>query len=228
LINIHIRRSRIRRRQHDYDGAFDEAELAITMAESREMIVAGADAYISRGEAHFSFAEEHARPSTPFYIAARKDFETARSLVVKKNSKNGNERILNPKVASVCELRIAQCYAREGNQIKANGWFEKWKTQHATVQHQWVRDLATEVEQDIRKLDDFFSISSRNTAEWNYHRQVDRLREWLYAQAMRQANNDEQKAAKLLGVTRSAIFNWRQGSKFARAKRSKQRSPRVS
>lgn len=222
LVNIHIRRSRIRRHQDDYERALSEAETAIEMAESSASVLPRADAYIARGESRLYFAEEYASPPVPAYISARKDFERALKLVVKKeNTQNGHERILNPKIASVCELRIAQCYAREGNQIEATNRFEHWRRWQATVEHQWVRDLAKEVERDIRRLDDFFSISSKNSAEWNYHQQLNKLRDWLYAQALHEADNDKEVAASLLGVSRSTIFNWREGATRGRAKRTK-------
>jgi tetratricopeptide (TPR) repeat protein len=220
LINVHIGRSRIRRHQRDYERALNEANLAIAKAEYGETILPRADAYIARGEARFYLAEERVGQPTPIYTDARKDFETALELVdEQENSHKGSQSTLNPKIASVCVLRIAQCHAKEGNQIKAKSFFERWKIWEPTVEHQWVRDLAKQVESDINKLEDFFSISSREPKEWKYDQQLCRLREWLSSQAMRYTNNDKTEAAELLGVSRSAVFNWKFGVKRGRAKR---------
>ena len=216
LINIHIRRSRIRRRQRDYQRALTEAKTAIEMADRGETILPRADAYIARGEARFYSAEEHERPSITGFISAREDFETARKLVDDESTRT----TLNPKIASVCELRIAQCYARLGNQIEAQGHFENWKNWKLVVEHQWVRELAKVVEKDIDDLKDFFSISSKDESEWNYDYQLDRLRRWLYQQAMSRANNNQTKAAKLVGVTPSAFSNWLYAGNRGRTKRT--------
>jgi tetratricopeptide (TPR) repeat protein len=222
LTNIHIGRSRIRRHQRDYERALTEAEMAIDMAEHGKTILPRADAYLAHGEARLYLAKEPGGPSTPTYGEARKDFEKALELVLEEESSHrGNEKTLNPKIASVCVLRIAQCYAKDGNQIKAKSFFQRWKTWEPTVEHQWVRDLAKEVEGDINELEDFFSISSRDPKEWNYERQLSRLRKWLYTQAMSYTNNDRKAAAKLIGLSPTSVFNLPYPVKRGRAKRTK-------
>lgn len=219
LINIHIRRSRIRRRLRDFQQALTEAKTAIEMAERGETILPRADAYIAHGEARFYSTEEGERSSTTGYIKAREDFEAALKLVTEENYFE-TQTTLNPKIASVCELRIAQCYAREGNQIEAQGHFEKWKKWEPTVEHQWVRELAKVVERDIEELKDFFSISARDQSQWNYDQQLIRLRKWLYTHAMTRANNNQTKAAKLVGVSPAGFSNWLSAGKRGRTKQN--------
>ena len=220
LINIHIRRSRIRRWQGFFQQALTEAKTAIEMAERGETILPRADAYIAHGEALFYATEEQIRPTKTGYIKAREDFETALKLVTKHDSEE-THATLNPKIASVCELRIAQCYARCGNQIEAQSHFEKWKDWEPVVEHQWVRELAKVVRRNIDELKDFFSISSRDQSQWNYNEQLVRLRKWLHTQAMTRANNNQTQAAKLVGVTPAAFSNWLSAVRRGGTKRTK-------
>jgi len=209
LANVHIRRSRIRRGQGDYEQALTEADKAIEKIENSEEIVAKADAYIVRGEAQFYLASTGGL-APPNYEVARSDFRTALSLLKKDKHAHGrNEKTLNPKIASVCVLRLAQCYAREGNQVNAKRFFRRWTKYKAIVEHEWVRALAKEVAADISRLDDFFSISSRNPAEWNYDQQFNRFRAWFYSQAMMHTNNNATEAAALTGLSRPVFVKLR-------------------
>lgn len=209
LADVHIRRSRIRRGQGDYEQALSEAEKAIEKIENSEEVVAKADAYIARGEVQFYLASAGGL-APPSYEVARADFSRARSLLKKNKPGPGrNGKTLNPKIASVCVLRIAQCYAREGDQVNAKRFFRRWMKYKAIVEHEWVRTLAKEVAIDISKLDDFFSISSWNPAEWNYDEQINRLRVWLYSQAMDKTNNNLTLAAELTGLSRQVFVKLR-------------------
>jgi tetratricopeptide (TPR) repeat protein len=220
LANVHIRRSRIRRGQGDYEQALTEAEKAIEKIENSEEVVAKADAYIARGEAQFCLAGAGGL-APPSYEVARADFSRARRLLKKdKHAQGRNGKTLNPKIASVCVLRIAQCYAREGDQVNAKRFFQRWTKYKATVEHEWVRALAKEVAADISNLDDFFSISSRNPAEWNYYEQINRLRAWIYTQAMKHTNNNATEGAELTGLKRPVFVKLREPVKRLHTKDS--------
>lgn len=145
---------------------------------------------------------------------AREDFEEAQRLMLELESAGARPTWpSNPKIVAVCKLRIAQCYARVGDEIKAKEHFADWKILRASVEHEWVRELAAKVEKEFDKLSMNFIISARDYKEWNYAENVVRLRIWLLTQALRHTKMNYSKAAEIIGVKRGTLYQWQEDSR---------------
>lgn len=198
--NVHILTSRLFRRQGNYADALTEASVAVARATSHatKLALPLIDALITRGEAHLELAAEEPE----HYSSALADFNDALRRV------KGQDRISNPKIAAVCELRIAQIFAKQGNQTTALSHFSQWLRLEGQVEHEWVRELAVRVKDDIDKLSLNFAISATDETAWNYTDNVIRLRKWLLKRALRHTNNNHSEAARLIGVQRTTLYQW--------------------
>lgn len=222
--NVHILRSRMQRNQDNYEEALSEAQTAYQKAQDCEEILPSADALITRGEAYFYLAEKTGQQRVK-YSRARADFEQALEMVQQKKQDEPSESgTTNPKIASVCEIRIAQCYARECNEKEAKVHFSAWKSLRPNVEHKWVRELAGEVNAEINKLKENFTISAKDPESWNYRERLAEMQQWLANQALRYTNNNRKAAAKLLGVNRGRLYGWLNSTgKRAKSTQSKKR-----
>jgi tetratricopeptide (TPR) repeat protein len=206
--NVRILQSRVLLNQDDFEGGLREAEEAVRQATLCKSVLPLVDAYITRGEAKLRLNERSTRwPGN--YSEARADFEEAQRLMLGlKFAGPSSGGPSNPKIVAVCKLRIAQCYAREGNEIQAKEHFAEWKILRASVEHEWVRELAAQVEKEIGKLSTNFTISAKDHREWRYAENVARLRSWLLTQALRHTKMNYSKAAELIGVKRATLYQW--------------------
>lgn len=227
LANVHCLRSRIHRGRELYQQALEEAEVACNIAKDSKHLLPEVDALITRGEANFYLSEATDQQDSG-YDKARADFETALQMLQKQEvSAGGIGQTLNPKIASVCALRIAQCFARTGEEAKAKSHFAEWELVSLSIEHGWVQDLAREVQNEIKKMSESFTISARDCSKWNYSKQVRRLRTWLYTRAMNQTNYNWAEAAKLIGVERATLYQWRYpaNQRVQRARTTKRKEP---
>lgn len=212
LTNVKILRSRIAMRQGDSQKALEEAESAVENARACRSVLPLMDAYITRGEAHLSTVEKTNERKSK-YAVARRDFDKALSLVLELGLADSSMGLpSNPKIAAVCDLRIAQCYAREGNEAKAREYYAEGEILRPNVEHEFVRELAIKVKSEIDSLSNNFTISAEAQNEWDYAENVARMRRWLLTQALRQKKNYTE-AAKLIGVQRATLYQWQEDSR---------------
>lgn len=207
--NVYILESRLLRREEKYLEALGQADKAVEIASSEDCktTLPIVDALITRGEARLVMA--NAGGSLISYTMALEDFRKALALVSEdQSSGSATNRISNPKIAAVCELRISQIYARQGNQKVADGHFSEWLRLESQVEHEWVRELATDVKDDIDKLSLNFTISAVDETAWGYNENLARLRHWLLKRALRHTNHNYAKAAELIGVQRATLYQW--------------------
>jgi tetratricopeptide (TPR) repeat protein/DNA-binding protein Fis len=212
LINVHIQRSRVARNQKDYNAALSHAQRALNEAMTCKSVLPITTAYITLGEAKFESLK--AQGGNPNYETARADFENALELITR--SQDNEEKSYypsNPKIVAVCELRIAQCFARDTDEIKARLHFTRWEILRPIVEHEFVREMGEQVKREIEELSMNFTISARNSNEWDYVANVTRLRNWLLNQALRQTKRNYSKAAELLGVKRGTLYQWQDDSR---------------
>jgi tetratricopeptide (TPR) repeat protein len=211
LTNVKILRSRISRRQDNLHKALAEAESAVENARACRSILPLMDAYITRGEAHLYIAKKTNQRESK-YAVARSDFDNALRLVLEMGLADLTTGLpSNPKIAAVCGLRIAQCYALEGNETKAREHYVGWDILRSNVEHEFVRELATQVKSEIESLSKNFTISAKDEKEWDYAENVAKMRRWLLTQALRQTKNYTE-AAKLIGVKRATLYQWQEAS----------------
>lgn len=220
--NVLILRSRLLRNRkspdastasHQLNEALAHADAAVDKAEECKSILPLTDAYITRGEAKFEIIEASDNPASS-YEAARKDFERALEGLEKSSFREPNETLpLNPKIAAVCELRIAQCFVRDGEESKARGHFNKWELLRPSVEHAWVRELGNVVSQEIETTVKNFTISAKTPREWNYARNLAQLRSWLLTQSLRYTKRNYSAAADLIGVKRGTLYQWQDDSR---------------
>ena len=220
--NVRILRSRRARRYDDFQTALAEAEAAVEKARACRSALPLMDAYITRGEAHFYTADKSGQRKSK-YSAARSDFNDALRLMLELGRSDATSDLpSNPKIAAVCNLRIAQCYAREGSELKAKEHYKRWEILRSNVEHEFVRELAAQVNEEIDSLSKNFTISASDQSQWDYAENVANLRRWLLTQALRATKNYTD-AAKLLGVQRATLYQWQEDahshSKRARAGR---------
>lgn len=208
-VNVQILKSRICRKQRKIGDAITFAEEAVCKANSPECksILPLVDAYITRGEAYLSQAIT--TKTEKAYLEARESFESALNCILERKLGTGKpDYFSNPKIAGVCTLRIAECYARTGKQMNAQNHFAIWLRLAPHVEHEWVRELAAQVRTEIDKLAMDFTISAYHHQNWSYSANVAKLRRWLLTQALRQTNYNYSEAAKLLGVQRTTLYQW--------------------
>lgn len=211
--NVMILRSRLRRNQGDLDGALAQADAAVDKAEECHSILPLTDAYITRGEAKFGVIEASA-DTLLSYDAARKDFETALEGLEKSTIRERNEALpLNPKIVAVCELRISQCFARDGDEAAARSHFGIWERLRPSVEHEWVRELGEYVSREIESTGRNFTISAKSPKEWNYARNIAQLRSWLLTHSLRYTKRNYSAAADLIGVKRGTLYQWQDDSR---------------
>jgi DNA-binding protein Fis len=207
--NVHILQSRMLRMENNCSQALEEAEIAVQASDGYDCKIALPliDALLTRGEALMADAEE--KQSIALYAVARADFDRALRYVLQQESGAGDsDRASNPKIAAVCELRIAQTYARQGDENYAQSHFSEWSRLENQVEHGFVRELAKQVKDDIDKLSKNFVISATDEDEWGYTENVARLRQWLLKRVLRHTNQNYSEAARLLGVQRATLYQW--------------------
>ncbi|MDX6528436.1 MAG: hypothetical protein QOH41_726 [Blastocatellia bacterium] len=230
-VNAQILQSRIYRKQARIEDALALAELAVDKARSPDCksVLALMDAYINRGEAYLSLSDT--TKSETHYLTARGNFEIALQCTLERRPEAGKaDYFSNPKIAAVCNLRIAQCYVRAGKQTNAKKHFAIWLRLEPHVEHEWVRELSDRVRAEIDKPSMDFTISAYDPHEWSYSENVARLRRWLLAQSLRLANQNYSEAAKLIGVQRSTLYQWQtqeEARKRHRARTSSRESTRL-
>jgi tetratricopeptide (TPR) repeat protein len=208
-VNVQILNSRISQKERKIKEALDFAEEAVAKAKSPECnsVLPLVDAYITRGEAHLLKGD--ITKSDASYTEARENFESALNCILEtRGGSTKADYLSNPKIAGVCTLRIAECYARTGKQLAAQKQFAIWTQLAPHVEHEWVRELAVRVRAELDKLAMDFTISSQDSQNWNYAASVGRLRQWLLTRALRKTNQNYSEAAKLLGVQRTTLYQW--------------------
>jgi tetratricopeptide (TPR) repeat protein len=216
--NVRILQSRLFRRQGDFENALHEAEAALTIARDYEAALQIIDGHLVRGEAKLAQAEVDVQKDKNL-SSAKSDFERARDVLAELNARHHNSTLpSNPKIVAVCELRIAQCYARSGEGNQAREHFKNWEILGPNVEHEWVRELADNVGKEIKQLSLNFTISADNTNEWDYSKSVANLRQWLLKRALDETGRNYSAAAKLLGVKRATLYQWQEQAKGKRAR----------
>lgn len=208
LANVYILQSRMLRREGKLNEALLQAELAVEMANSYggKTILALVDALITRGEVQLNMAPEPI-PDIQKCAFARSDFKRALQLITGQESAPKGV-FANPKIVAVCKLRLAQTYAREGDQSAAQTLYDEWTQLDPQVEHEWVRELAVLVRDEISRLSRNFSISALNLKEWGYSENIERLRHWLAWRALSYTKQNYSEAAKLIGVQRATLYQW--------------------
>jgi tetratricopeptide (TPR) repeat protein len=222
-VNVQILNSRIHLKQTRIEEALALAEMAVDKAKSPESkaILPLVDAYITRGEAYLTLADS--TKSEGYYSTARGNFEDALQCILQRNlTAVKPDYLANPKIAAVCCLRIAQCYARLGRQMNAKKHFAIWLRLEPHVEHEWVRELAEQVRTEIDILAMDFTISASDHHKWSYSDNVAKLRRWLLIQSLRQTNQNYSEAAKLIGVQRATLYQWQ--TQGAAGKRNRART----
>lgn len=225
--NVNIGWSRILRAEGDLSGALQQATLAIQSAKECKSSLPMVDAHITLGEITLLAAEDPEQKEVSYH-SARSIFEEAHRIALESDPSEGTDGLpSNPKIAAVCKLRIAQCHAREGEVTKAKEHFAEWEALRANVEHEWVRELASRVKDEIDSLSSNFTIPINNKLKWDYAENVARLKQWLLAQALKETSGDVNNAAELIGVGRGALYQWKRKSgqepTRARTPSSKQR-----
>jgi len=206
--NVRIGWSRISRAEGDFPGALEQANLAIQSAKECNSSLPMVDAHITLGEIKLLAAEDPEQKEAGYH-SARSIFEEAHRIALEAGPSEGTDGLpSNPKIVAVCKLRIAQCHAREGEVTKAKEYFAEWEALRANVEHEWVRELAGSVKDEIDSLSSNFTIPVNDKLKWGYAENATRLRHWLLAQALKETNGNVNNAAKLLGVTGETLYQW--------------------
>jgi tetratricopeptide (TPR) repeat protein len=208
-VNVMILKSRICLKERKLEEAIAFAEEAVDKAKSPECksVLPLVDAYITRGEAYLFSGD--IKKSEAAYRTARENFESALSCILEpRTGSTKPDYLSNPKIAGVCTLRIAECYARTGKQLNAQKQFAIWTQLAPHVEHEWVRELAVRVRVELDKLAMDFTVSAQDYQNWNYSANVARLRQWLLTRSLRKTNQNYSEAAKLLGVQRTTLYQW--------------------
>jgi tetratricopeptide (TPR) repeat protein len=213
LTNVSIGRSRILRGEGDIAGALEQAKLAIQSAEGCKSALPMVDAYITLGEIMLLAAEDPEQENVNYH-SAREVFEAAREIALESSHTEwADGQPSNPKIVAVCTLRIAQCHAREWEETKAKEYLAEWDALRSNVEHEWVRELAGRVREEIDSLSMNFTVPANNKHKWNYAENIGTLQQWLLAQALRESKGSVKEAADLIGVERATLYQWQDKSR---------------
>jgi hypothetical protein len=137
--------------------------------------------------------------------AARKDLTHA--LGLNRESGVTDDRPVNPKIEALCCLHLARSHAREHEGARAQEYLKRWKALGDEVEHRYVRDLAKEVEGEVRALEADFIIKASPDADLNYKKHLRALQKFLIDRA-KNGSAEKQKVATKLGITRQALYEW--------------------
>lgn len=141
-------------------------------------------------------------------VEAREDLGKALALNRESNSSNtGNTA--NPKVEALCYLYLSRSYAREGERFNANENFLKWKDLERDVEHIYVREIANEVEQEIKSLKKDFVIKAGAVADLDYRKWKKRLQLFLLQEAENSPDDEKKEIAERMGISRQTLLDWK-------------------
>jgi tetratricopeptide (TPR) repeat protein len=206
VCNALILRSRIERRRAQlgepgaskrYAAAQRYATRAYTTARTYKQLMCEINALLTRSAARVDSGD---------FPKARADACAA----LKRNSESDDpnaSRAANPKLEALCYLSIARTYAREGEGLKAQEYFSRWKALETEVEHIFVRELADAVEEEINALNMDFVIKAYPELDLDSKRWVKELKRFLVGQAKRR-EHEKRKVAALLGITRQTLSDW--------------------
>jgi tetratricopeptide (TPR) repeat protein len=207
-VNACVLRSRILRNQGKYRIALAEAERGLKMIRDAEDPLPEVDALIARGESRlYLAARTNEKEAT--YDEARGDFTTANEMLFIEDYDTGERQLRNPKIAAVCELRIAQCYARAGNRGEAEDHFAVFKGLRTRVEHGWVRELGREVRSEIDKLTGNFVITTIDPARFDREAMFTKLDNWMTEQALSHTRGNVTEAAALMHLSKATVHRAR-------------------
>jgi tetratricopeptide (TPR) repeat protein len=226
-VNACVLRSRILREQGKYKRALYEVERGLEMMTDNEEPVAKVDALIARGECRLYLAQETHQVDAS-YADARTDFESANEMLFIEDYDSGERQLRNPKIAAVCELRIAQCHAKEGNQREAEDHFSVFRGLRTRVEHEWVRELGRKVRSEIDKLTGNFVVPSNDPTLLKGFARIGELQRWIARQALNHSEGNVQEAADLVGVKRHTLTAWLKNSDPKRVRIGKNRGARAA
>ncbi len=203
-----------------FEQAGKHAQEAIANADRSQLLLPKVDALMARGQARFDLADleltaarlsrSAANPQTAEDFAAlRQDFEQALKLL---NGVDTRRRVStvsrNPKIEAVCVLYRARCFVKENNRAAADDCFDEWKNLEREVEHGWVRELASDTQAEITKM--YGNLVFNAEVEGiTYNDLVQRLRDWAYIQADRQAKGNQRLIAQILGISRATLYQWK-------------------
>ncbi|HET8782280.1 MAG TPA: hypothetical protein VFM63_07675 [Pyrinomonadaceae bacterium] len=220
LTNVRILQSRQHQKKGEYEKALDEARKALSIATNYEATLPIVDSHLAIGEVKLALAKSGVDKAKNIESAM---FHFKQALNVVSESKlQDHESTLpsNPKIVAVCELRLAECQAALGEQAAARAHLASWQRLEANVEHEWVRELAKTVTEEVRQLSLNFVISADNPNEWDYSKSVASLRQWLLQRSLQQTGQNYSKAAELINVKRATLYQWKDddGGKTKRAR----------
>jgi tetratricopeptide (TPR) repeat protein len=196
LCNSLIMRSRIERKRKRLADAVRLASKALELSGERNQKLCRINALIARGVTRIELGE---------MTAARKDLNQA--LGLNRESGTTDDRPVNPKIEALCCLHLARSYAREHEGSRAEEYLKRWKAVGDEVEHRYVRDLAEEVEGEVRALEADFVIKASPDGDLNYKKHLRALQKFLIDRA-KNGSSEKQKVAAKLGITRQALYEW--------------------
>lgn len=203
-VNACVLRSRILRNQGKYRVALAEAERGLKLIRDTKDPLPEVDALIARGESRlYLAARTNEKEAT--YDEARGDFSTANEMLFIEDYDTGERQLRNPKIAAVCELRIAQCYARAGNRGEAEDHFAVFKGLRTRVEHGWVRELGREVRSEIDKLTGNFVITTNDPTRFDREAMFTKLDNWMTEQALLHTSGNVTEAAALMHLSKATV-----------------------
>lgn len=209
-VNAYVLRSRIRISQGRHVEALALADAALALlshTSSEQQSLAFVDTYMTQGDAILALLEDTDQTNLIYgYSDAIKKFEKAISLLEVTKTPLGSTSS-NPKIAAVCELRIAQGYIGLANEQQAEIHFKSGESLCASVEHGWVKALLHDVRGRLERMQHGFYINPDKQSDWNYAVNLKRMKNWLYHRAIQQTESIAE-AARLLGVERATIYQW--------------------
>jgi tetratricopeptide (TPR) repeat protein len=205
-VDAYVLKSRILRQQRKYKEALKEAETALELTKGSQELLPKVDALIASGECLLGVAHS-TKQREARYDQARSVFEAANKVLIVKDE-NGKRKVRNPKITAVCELRLAQCYARVKDRRRAEEHFSKYRRLQKKVEHEWVRELGDEVREEIDNSTPDFFISAEDAARFDSGAMMGDLQRWMVEQALEETKKNVKEAAALLGIERPTVYRW--------------------
>jgi hypothetical protein len=127
-----------------------------------------------------------------------------------ENDKSAGEDMSEPRpnFAGPIYLYRADSYALLGRKKDANTAFTEWRKKRPDVEYIRVIDLSNSVRERVERVDQTLVFNRDDKYGLKFAKLDDKLKEWLYEQAILGAKSDAD-AIELLGVSKATFYAWK-------------------
>jgi hypothetical protein len=194
-VNYWVLKSRISRRNGNFDAAFAAAEQGIKflLPHKQNLRLGHIDALVAKSEAlsGLNCAKE-----------AIDDLEHARRVMSEEPS------LVSQKTEAAIHLHLARNYITLADVAEARRCMERGRALQQQIEDRSVENLSSEVNQELMEACKNFEIPL-TTDDLSYRWWQEQLQRWLVARASERYSSNESQMFKALGIVNKTLRDWR-------------------